>query len=159
MRNRIIIFMLLIKSMLLTKRYIFQLTKCEHKCVSESIDSGDMIFSSVKPHIFFNFFLNRNILFPECSKKNQTYISDILTLCEDKKQKQMWKRGRSRPFFERAWFYTEWNNYSYAAHKANFFYKLLTRRCIFQLTKHELKGVSESFDFEGKNFSSFGLAE
>ena len=96
MRNRIIIFMLLIKS--LTKRYNFQLTKCEHKCVSESIDSGDMIFSSVKPQYFFQFLLNRNILFPECSKKNQTYISDILTVCEDKKQKHVKTRTISTLF-------------------------------------------------------------
>ena len=30
----------------------------------------------------FSVFLNRNILFPECSKKDQTYISEILTLFE-----------------------------------------------------------------------------
>ena len=68
-------FLLLVKS--LTKRYIFQLTKCEHKGVRESIDSDDR-----KPQQIFNFFLNRNDLFPECSKKDQTYISDILTLFE-----------------------------------------------------------------------------
>ena len=41
----------------------------------------------------------------------------------------------------------------------DFFYKLLTRRYIFQLTKYEHnKGVSESVDFD-MNFSSVGLAE
>ena len=35
----------------------------------------------MKPQQFFNFF-NRNILFPECCKIYQTYISDILTLFE-----------------------------------------------------------------------------
>ena len=35
----------------------------------------------MKPQEFFNFF-NRNILFPKCSKIDQTYISDILTLFE-----------------------------------------------------------------------------
>ena len=59
---------------------MFQLTKCEHKGVSESTDSDDRSFSSVKPPHFF--FLNRNILFSECSKKDQTYISKILTLFE-----------------------------------------------------------------------------
>ena len=87
MRNGIIINMLLVMAFLLlvkslTKRYIFQLTKCEHKGVRESIDSDDRKFSSVKPQQIFNFFLNRNDLFPECSKKDQTYISDILTLLE-----------------------------------------------------------------------------
>ena len=52
MRNGIIILTLLgdgiFKSF--TKRYIFQLTKCENKGVSESIDSDDRNFSSVKPH-------------------------------------------------------------------------------------------------------------
>ena len=87
MRNGIIINMLLVMAFLLlvkslTKRYIFQLTKCEHKGVRESIDSDDRKFSSVKPQQIFNFFLNWNDLFPECSKKDQTYISDILTLFE-----------------------------------------------------------------------------
>ena len=58
---------------------MFQLTKCEHKGVSESTDSDDRSFSSVKPP---HFFLNQNILFSECSKKGQTYISNILTLFE-----------------------------------------------------------------------------
>ena len=38
------------------------------------------------------------------------------------------------------------------------FYKLLTRRYIFKLTKHEHEGVSESNDSDDRNFS-FGLAE
>ena len=33
----------------LTKRYIFQLTKCERKGVSENIDSDNRNFFSVKP--------------------------------------------------------------------------------------------------------------
>ena len=37
----------------LTKRYIFQLTKCEHRDVSKIIDSGDKNLSSVKPQQFF----------------------------------------------------------------------------------------------------------
>ena len=40
----------------LTKRYILQSTKCEHKGVSESIDSDDRNFSSVKPQEIFHFF-------------------------------------------------------------------------------------------------------
>ena len=54
---------------------------CEHKGVSKSIDSDDRNFSSVKPQQFV-FLSNRNILFPECSYKDQTYISDIFTLFE-----------------------------------------------------------------------------
>ena len=50
---------------------MFQLSKCEQKGVSESNDSDDRKFSSVKPQPIF---LNQNILFPECSKKDQTYI-------------------------------------------------------------------------------------
>ena len=52
--------------------------KCEHKAVNKSFDSDDMCFSSMK----FSIFLNWNILFPECSKKDQTYMSDILKLFE-----------------------------------------------------------------------------
>ena len=37
---------------------------------------------------------------------------------------------------KRVKFYAEWNNYSYAAHKGDFFCKLLTRSYIFQLTKY-----------------------
>ena len=43
--------------------------------------------------------------------------------------------------------------------KAIVLYKLLSRRYIFQLTKYEHKGVSESTDFDYTNFSSVGLAE
>ena len=39
------------------------------------------IFPASRLNKFFNF-LNRNILFLECSKKDQIYISDILTLFE-----------------------------------------------------------------------------
>ena len=63
-----------------TKRYIFQLTKCEHKGISESIDSDDRNFSSVKPQQIFHFFLNWNVFFLECSKEDETYILDILAL-------------------------------------------------------------------------------
>ena len=54
---------------------------------------------------------------------------------------------------------SEWNNYSYAAHKDDFFKgELLTRRYkMFQLTKYEHEGVSKSIDSEDRNFSSFGL--
>ena len=34
----------------------FQLTKCEHKGVSEGIDSDDRNFSNVKPQKIFHFF-------------------------------------------------------------------------------------------------------
>ena len=36
----------------------------------------------------------------------------------------------------------ELKNYSYAAYKGDFFYKLLSRRQIFQLTMYEHDGVS-----------------
>ena len=39
------------------------------------------------------------------------------------------------------------------------FYKLLTRRYIFQLAKYEHKGVSESIDSDDRNFSFVGLLE
>ena len=58
MRNGIITPMLLAMAFLktLTKSFIFQLTKCEHKGVSESIDSDERDFSSVKPQQIFQFF-------------------------------------------------------------------------------------------------------
>ena len=37
----------------LTKKYIFQLTKCEHKGVSESIDSEDRSFPARDLNSFF----------------------------------------------------------------------------------------------------------
>ena len=40
----------------LNKRYVFQLTEFEHKGVSESMDSDDRNFSSVKPEQIFHFF-------------------------------------------------------------------------------------------------------
>ena len=43
--------------------------------------------------------------------------------------------------------------------KAIFFYKLLTRRYIFLVMHYEHKGVSESIEFDDRNFSSVGLAE
>ena len=82
---------------------IFRLTKCEHKGVNQSMDFDDRNFSSVKPQRIFQFFSNQNILFQECSKKNQTYISNILSLFEyiRFKTKNM-KMGRSRSFLQRA---------------------------------------------------------
>ena len=43
--------------------------------------------------------------------------------------------------------------------KAIFFYKLLNRRYIFQLTKYKHQGVSESTDSYDPNVSSVSLAE
>ena len=40
-----------------------------------------------------------------------------------------------------------------------FFYKLLKRRYIFQLTKYEHKDVRESIDSDDTNLSSIGFAE
>ena len=40
-----------------------------------------------------------------------------------------------------------------------FFYKLLTRRYIFQLTKYKHKDVRESIDFDDTNISSVGLSK
>ena len=63
-----------------TRKYIFQLTQCWHKDVSESIDYGGRNFSrSLKKK--FNFFKPKYFI-PEVFWKNQTYISDILTLFE-----------------------------------------------------------------------------
>ena len=59
-----------------------QLTKCKHKGISENIDSDNINFSSVKPQQIFQLILNQKILFPECFKTGQTYISGILTLFE-----------------------------------------------------------------------------
>ena len=39
------------------------------------------------------------------------------------------------------------------------FYKLLTRRDIFQLAKYKYEGVSESIDSDDRNFSFIVLAE
>ena len=64
----------------------------------------------------------------------------------------MRKWGRSQSFLERAKFYAEWNNYSYATH--NGVLKSPTKRYIFQLTKCEHKGVSESIDSDDRNFST-----
>ena len=82
----------------------------------------------------FSIFLNQNILFLECSKKDQTYISDILMLLQyilRIKILKMRKWGQS--FLEQAKFYAECNNYSYAAHNDAFF-KSLTTRYILQIT-------------------------
>ena len=125
----------------LTKRYIFQFTKYENKGVSESIDSDNRNFSSVKHQLFI--FLNQNILFLECSKKDHTHISDILTLSEYIVRIKV-KNKCDGSFLERNKFYMKWNNYSYAAHKGDFLKKFLTRTYIFQLTKYEHKSVSES---------------
>ena len=59
MRNRIIIHMLVMMVFCftsLTKRYIFQLTKCEHTSVSKIVDPGDRNFFRLKPQLFFLFF-------------------------------------------------------------------------------------------------------
>ena len=64
MCNRIIIYVLFIMPFCfksLTKRYIFQLIKYEHRGVSRRIDSGNRNFASVKPQQIFHFFLNQNI--------------------------------------------------------------------------------------------------
>ena len=53
----------------------------------------------------------------------------------------------------------ELNNYSYAAHKGNTFYKLLTRSYTFQLAKYEHDGVSKSIDSDGRNFSFIDFGE
>ena len=50
----------------------------------------------------------------------------------------------------------ELNNYSNAAHKDNFFLKLLTRSYIFQLTKYGNDSVSKSIDSDDRNFSFIG---
>ena len=84
MWNGIIIPMLLIMeffSKSLTKSYIFQFTMYKHTGVSESIDFDNRNFSNVKP------FLHCNILFLECSEKDHTYISDILTLYINEKMR------------------------------------------------------------------------
>ena len=65
------------------------------------------------------YFLHRNILFLECSEKDQTYISDILALFEyilriQILKMRVWRRSRS--FLERAKFHAVWNIYSHAAH-------------------------------------------
>ena len=62
----------------LTKRYIFQL---EIRALAKVLILTTGIFSAWSLNKFFNFFKMNN-LFPECSKKDQTYISDILTLFE-----------------------------------------------------------------------------
>ena len=64
------------------QKVYLSLTKYEHKGVSESIDSDNKNFSSVKPQQIFQLFFNQNILFRKCTKKDQTNISDILTLFE-----------------------------------------------------------------------------
>ena len=63
----------------------------------------------------------------------------------------MRKWGQSQSFLEWAKFYAEWNNYSCAARNSVF---SLTTRYIFQLTKCEHKGASESIDCDEINFSS-----
>ena len=79
----------------LTKRYIFQFTKYQHKGVAKSIDFDERNFSSVKPQQNFQYFLHQNILFQECSKKDQTYIPDILTLFEYILTKSKFKKWES----------------------------------------------------------------
>ena len=54
-------------------------------------------------------------------------------------------------------FYAEWNNYFRTAHKGDFFYKLLKKRYIFQLTKY--KDVRKRTNSEETNLYSIGCAE
>ena len=86
----------------LNKRYIFQLTKFKHKGVTE-FWRQKFFQREVSTNLSFS---NRNILFSECPKKDQTYISDILTLFEYipgiNIKKQMWKWGQSQSFLKRA---------------------------------------------------------
>ena len=93
--------------------------------MSISIDSDDMKFFEREASTNFSIFLNQNILFLECSKKDQTYISDILTLFEYivriKIKNKCENKDDLNLFFEQALFYAEWNNHSYGAYKDNFF--------------------------------------
>ena len=110
----------------------------------------------------FSIFLNRNVLFLDCSKKDLTYISDILTLfeyilrikiknkCEIEDDHDRFLNG---PNFMRSRIIIPM-----LLIKANFFYKLLSRKYIFRLTKCEDKGVSERINSEDRNVSSLGLA-
>ena len=110
----------------------------------------------------FSIFLNRNVLFLDCSKKDLTYISDILTLfeyilrikiknkCEIEDDHDRFLNG---PNFMRSRIIIPM-----LLIKAIFFYKLLSRKYIFRLTKCEDKGVSERINSEDRNFSSLGLA-
>ena len=103
------------------------------------------------------------MLFLECSKKDQTYISDTLTLfeyilriktenkCENEDDLDLFLNG---PNFMRNGIIIPM-----LLIKTIFFYKYLPRRYIFQLTKYKHKGVSESIDSDNRNFSSVGLAE
>ena len=79
MRNGIINPLLLIMAFCFKAhtKYISFSSQCDHNGISESINSDDRNFSSVKPQ---QFFLKSNILFLECSSKNHTYISAILML-------------------------------------------------------------------------------
>ena len=79
MRNGIINPLLLIMAFCFKShtKYISFSSQCEYNGISESINSDDRNFSSVKPQ---QFFVKSNILFLECYSKNHTYISAILML-------------------------------------------------------------------------------
>ena len=104
----------------------------------------------------FSIFLNQNILFLECPKRARTYIWIYLNIFEYILRIKIKNKCENEDSLE---LYVEWNNNSYAAHKDDFFNKLLTWRYIFQLVKYKNKGVSEAIDSDDRNLFSVGLAE
>ena len=64
----------------------------------------------------------------------------------------------SRSVLEQAKFYADYNSCFCDGHKGDFFYNLLKRRYILQLTKFEHKNVGESIDSDKTDLSSFGFA-
>ena len=69
-------------------------------------------------------FLNRNILFPECSKKDQTYISVVLTLFEYTQRIKIKSKNKCEndlDLFLNGPNFIQNGIHSYAAHKGDFF--------------------------------------
>ena len=124
MGNGIIIPMLLIIAFCfkaLTRTYILQVTK-DNIMVWKYWFWRQKFFQPEASTIFF--FLNRNILFPECSKKDQTYISVILTLFEYTLRIKIKFKNKCKndlDLFLNGPNFIKNGIHSYAAHKGDFF--------------------------------------
>ena len=64
-----------------TEKYIFQLTKSEHKGVSESIDSDNRNFSSLKPQQIFRFFKQKYFIPGVLLKGSDLYFRYFDAIC------------------------------------------------------------------------------
>ena len=114
----------------------------------------------MKPQQIFYFFKNQNILFPECPYKDQTYISDILTLFEYMLRLKIRNKCENEDNLNLFWNRPNFIRNEIIIHMLLIkviFHKLPTRRYIFKLTKYDHEDVSESIDSDDRIFLSLVL--